>query len=68
MGWNYRVMEHIQPSGWECLAIHEVYYDPGDKLSWTKEPIKVCGDTIEELRETLNLMLAALDKEILPYE
>ena len=64
--WNHRVVERTiidcgKPVRW--LGIHECFYD--DKTRWTDEPVTVEGETIEDLRETLERMLRALDKPII---
>jgi urate oxidase len=67
MSWNYRVMKQVF-DGDDFLQIHEVYYDKKNKKSWTVNGVTVAGESIEELRDVLNKMLEALDKEILDYE
>ena len=67
MSWNYRVMKQVF-DGDDFLQIHEVYYDKKNKKSWTVNGVTVAGESIEELRDILNNMLEALDKEILDYE
>ena len=68
MYWNHRVVKTVGKfGGVECFAIHEAYYDeaPDNKLGWTQDPVAVVGDSIEELRFTLESMLAALDEEVI---
>ena len=48
--------------------VREIYYDKKNKKSWTVNGVTVAGESIEELRDVLNKMLEALDKEILDYE
>lgn len=69
MTWNHRVMIHRHDNDETYYAIHEVYYgvDGADSVSWTDNPVAPYGETIEELRETLERMLKALDKPILEY-
>jgi hypothetical protein len=68
--WNHRVVRRTiieagKPVEW--FGIHECFYglpdesDPG----WTDEPISVEGETVDELRETLERMLRALDKPVI---
>ena len=64
--WNHRVVafdqsEHNLPT-W--LAICEVYYDAGVPIAHTKG-VEVSGESIEELRTTLERMLACLDKPVI---
>lgn len=77
MSWNYRVMRHVYPAE-KCVSgedyiyytIHEVYYgtkDNPDALSWSTNPDWPQAESVEELRDELNRMLAALDKPVLEY-
>jgi hypothetical protein len=68
--WNHRVvrrtvMEFDQPVEW--FGIHEVFYGSSDESDpgWTDEPISVEGESIDELRETLERMLRALDRPVI---
>lgn len=53
------------PSEGEAWEIRELYPDNGDKFGYTAGPIAPYGETIDELREELLHMLAALDQPIL---
>lgn len=66
MPWTYRVMRQTCPSGEPYFGIHEVYYD-GDQPphSWSSAPRPVGGDSIDDLRWTLEKMLLALDQPVL---
>jgi hypothetical protein len=65
MTWNHRI---IRRNGRD-LAIHEVYYnEAGDPDMVTNDATGIYGETIDELRETLQRMLRALDTPILEYE
>lgn len=66
--WNHRVVQRMvtdfgEPVSW--LGIHEVFYGFPEGLGWTNEPIAVEGESIAELRETLERMMRALDKPII---
>lgn len=67
--WNYRVIR--KPYDYKDLVfeeynVHEVFYDDNGNIeSWTTEPISPYGDTLEELKNTLEKMLEALEKPIL---
>ncbi|MEX2530047.1 MAG: hypothetical protein WD960_04675 [Gemmatimonadota bacterium] len=52
----------------EWFGIHEVYYLENDGSAVTQEPIPVVGETVEELRETLERMLTAFDQPLLDYD
>ena len=62
--WNHRVMKH-KDGEQDWFQIHEVYYKGDNVDGYTENGISVGGNTIEELREVLNLMLESLDKEVL---
>tara|TARA_R110002167_G_scaffold21952_1_gene79087 strand:- start:2029 stop:2241 length:213 start_codon:yes stop_codon:yes gene_type:complete len=65
MRWNYRVLSE-DFFGEPYLRIHEVYYNKKNEgVASTLKAATVEGDNIEELRDTLNKMLEALDKKIL---
>lgn len=78
--WNHRVVRtrfEGDPSCTERLAIHEVYYhDDGTVRGWTENPEAAIDfdneddgpASIESLRETLQLMLAACDEPIVEGE
>jgi hypothetical protein len=64
MTWNYRV---IKKDG--NLGIHGVYYDEtGNIKSYDLEPNKPLGDDLDDLRNELELMLEALDKEVFDFD
>jgi hypothetical protein len=62
-------MIHRHDNDESYYAIHEVYYgvDGPGSVCWTDNPIAPCEGTIEELRETLERMLRALDQPVLEY-
>jgi hypothetical protein len=68
MTWNHRVVRRasvVFGKPVEVLGIHEVFYGPDGGISWTTEPVAAEGDTLDELRETLERMLKALDQPII---
>jgi len=73
--WNNRVVRttHVSPNPdvSPCVefAIHEVYYnDDGNICAITENPKSATGESVEELKETLQRMLSACDKDILINE
>lgn len=69
MSWNFRVIKHktaptgntaldrVTPKEW--YGLHEVYYnDKGEIDGWIEEP-EVTGETLEDLRGTIDLMWEA---------
>jgi hypothetical protein len=42
-------------------AVHEYYPDRSGGL-WTENPVDVTGETIEEVKEILQMMLADIEK------
>jgi hypothetical protein len=60
-GWNYRVVKRD-----EGVSLHEAYYnDKGEVNSISVEPVSPTCEGLDELRATLHLMLASLDKPII---
>jgi len=52
----------------ESLAVHEYY--PGDRAAgWTIEPISIVGDDVEDVKKSIQMILADIDKHgIKSYE
>lgn len=66
MTWNYRVVKHIcEDDGFISFAIYEVYHNSENELSWTVDHKAPIGDSLDELRSDLNMMLKALDLPVL---
>lgn len=68
MHWNHRVLRTSDKVFGMSYAIHECFYQKYDDTiphAWTDEPVPVHGETLEELRTTLNWMLSALEKPVL---
>lgn len=64
MGWNYRV---LATEGEEdvYLQIHEVYYKDDKPISYTKNPISIGGEEIQNIKWVLNKIEECLEKPIL---
>jgi hypothetical protein len=64
MSWNYRVV--IRDAGRDAgltYSLVEVYYDDdGEIIGWFS-PGEASGETLEELRDDLTLMLEAVDRK-----
>lgn len=68
MSWNYRVVKKTQ-NGETTYGIHECYYDEnGNPSSITVEPMDPHGESIEELRDDLELMSLALTRPVLNFD
>ena len=73
MSWNYRVIctKYIESAEkhefeGETYAIHTVYYDKDGNINgWCEIGAAPNGETIEELKHDIGLMLIALEKPIL---
>jgi len=63
--WHYQLMYHkdnkpfLGEDGY--YAIHE-YYKMEDGDGWTENPVEVTGDSIEDVKKALMLMLHDIDK------
>jgi len=65
MSWNYRVLKSVDDDD-DWFQLHEIYYNKDNKVNgWVKAGATVHGNSIDDLRDTLNKMLEALDKEAL---
>ena len=63
--WNHRVVR-AQYATEVWYGIHEAYYDDNGKvISWTMRPVEIAGNSIQDLRKTLEQMLECLDKEVI---
>jgi len=61
MNWDYRVF--VEDSGY---TIRTVYYDDHDAIATCSEkPIEPFGESLEDLQDELNLLQAALKKNVL---
>jgi hypothetical protein len=63
--WNCRVLkEKFGKNDW--YSIREVFYnDDGSIYSYTKDPVDIAGESIDDIREYLQWCLSCLDKDIL---
>ncbi len=62
--WNYRVVKKG-----EYLGIHDTYYDNyGRVRSISLEPAAPQGEDLVSLRTTLELMLVALNDDVLDFD
>jgi hypothetical protein len=66
--WNHRVMRKEHDNSESTYGIHEVYYKQGKANMWTEDPVEVTGDDVQELKQTLERMLLALEKPILNFK
>ena len=68
MSWDYRVVRRMI-GGMDTFQIHEVYYrEDGAIHTFTEDPVGGFGESLEELKQDLQWMLEACDKEVLDYE
>ena len=64
MGWNYRVLKRDN-----LFAIYSVYYDDDGKIiACSESPEPAVSEDFEYLRTQLNLMLEAVDKDVVEFE
>lgn len=71
--WNHRVIvkEYTHEDGYieKFYAIHEVYYDKNNKPEGvTMEGIAIIGDSVEDLKKTLEQMKEACKLPVLNYD
>jgi len=64
MTWNHRVVKFTEDSD-DWYAVCEVYYnEDGTIYAHTQDGIRVSGESVEDLKETLERMLRCLDQGI----
>jgi len=73
--WNYRIMRHkdrlpIHLGGTTeyTYSFHEVYYEYGKNAGWSENPIAPLAETINGLRNELDLFKKAFKRPILDYK
>lgn len=60
--WHYQLMKHnIGIEGEEYYALHE-YYPMDEGAGWTQSPVFVEGDSVDDIKKSLMLMLEDIDK------
>lgn len=72
MSWNYRIFKRIHRNKYlheqETLyEIRETYYDKDGNINGWAETPDVIGDSVDELKGTLEKMLLACDKPVVEY-
>jgi hypothetical protein len=67
--WNHRVVRATNSFGDVWFAIHEAHYRSSDTVPdmVSSDPLPVVGETIDDLRWTLERMLAALDLPVIEF-
>ena len=78
--WNHRVVRRVYPAHIVSTVelpeeveygVYEAYYELGDEagaVSITTNPTDVVGESVADLRVTLQRMLRALDAPVLDYK
>ncbi len=54
--WHYQLMKHN-----EYYAVHE-FYPSDDGGSWTKNPVDISGDSVQDIKESIQMILNDIDK------
>ncbi|MGL5328867.1 MAG: hypothetical protein ACRDD7_06335 [Peptostreptococcaceae bacterium] len=65
MSWEYRLVKRNYTDYGELVEITEVYYDDKGNIEGYGEAPVPYGETKEEVKECLDLMYKALEKEII---
>jgi hypothetical protein len=64
--WNYRIVRYDGGTEDECVGIVECYYnDAGLVQAYSKKPCGILADTVDDLREVLEMVKEAFDKPVL---
>ena len=54
--WHYQLMKH---DGY--YAVHE-FYPSDDGGSWTEKPVDISGDSVQDIKESIQMILKDIDK------
>jgi len=69
INWNHRVFRQPDKSTGSWYTIREAYYDDdGNVDSFTADIIGVCGESIADMKETLQRMKNCLDKPVIELD
>ena len=73
MTWNYRVLktkglDEVASETGETYSIHEVYYNDSGSVEGMTETAFAMGETLEELKENLDQMYAAMTTPVLDLD
>ena len=64
MTWNYRVV-HRRCGDTDTFTIHEVFYNgAGEITAMTEDPVEPMGESLQELKDDVELMLTALNHPV----
>jgi hypothetical protein len=67
--WNYRIMKRKNDQGQFDFGLYEVFYDDrGKVISWTENSLTPVCDSEDNLKNELNVMMGAFEKQTLLYE
>lgn len=65
MTWNHRVVRQDTPEG-PVFTVHEVFYAAEDRITnWTERPVAPLGDSLDELRQEIEMFREACAKPVL---
>ena len=59
--WQYQLMKHVSKNGEVWYGIHE-YFNMEEGPAWTENPVDVSGESPEEVKEILGMMLRDIDR------
>ena len=59
--WHYQLMRHKKEDSEDYYAVHE-YYPMEEGDAWTEQPIPVDGESVEEVKNVLMMMLEDIHK------
>jgi hypothetical protein len=69
MYWNYRVVLKEYACGTLEYGVREVHYDENDEpVMCTQDTVGILGDSLQEIKDTLENIKEALDKPVLNYD
>lgn len=68
MTWNYRILERVEEEGTVTQGLYEVYYDDGEPVFCTKDPVGILWDKGENFLVLRNQLMRAFEEPVLHYD
>ena len=63
MMWNNRIVKHKGSAGEVWYSVHEVFYNENGGINgYTEEPITILGETVEDVKTQLEMIMTDIEK------
>lgn len=62
ISYHHRVVKHVGKNG-PWYGVHEIYLTEGGGIKWSKDPVKIAGDSLEEIKAQLEILAANIGNQ-----